>query len=288
MQQDEILTFMKEHGPVIPATVARAMKTSILLASALLSTLVSQGAVCISSLKVGGGSPVYYLPEHRAGLQEYSTNLHEKEQRAYALLKQEAVLQDSKLDPLLRVSLQNMKDFAVPLKVTMAGNTELFWKWYILSNEEAGRVIRSLLHAESDLPAETLKEKEKEKPAQPTAPIRPVSSKGPKKKKQDASLGQFQTYFAKNNISIQSFIGKQGSQYIFHVAIPSPVGPLAYYCAAFHKKKITEADISTAYVRGQIAKLPILVLTTGQLSRNVEERLDSYKGLTLRRIDHGG
>jgi len=290
MHPDQILSFMKSNGPVIPSTIAKSMNTSIILASAMLSDLVSQGKACISSVKVGGGSPVYYLPEHRDMLQGYHTHLHEKEQRAYAVLKQESVLQDSSLDPLMRVSLQNMKDFAIPLKVTMGGKTELFWKWYLLSNEEAGSIIRSHLHA--GLTTTPKAEQVTEPPPQAIPPPGKPSStffQGvKKKKKQDPSLTHIQNYLAKNNISVESFLGKKGSRYTFHVAIPSPVGPLAYYCAAFHKSKLTEADISAAYIKGQMAKLPVLVLTTGQVSRNVAEKLGSYKGLTLQRIEYGG
>ena len=61
LDQDKILNFLKVTGPTLPAKVAKNINTNILLASAHLSDLSSQGKVKISKLKIGG-SPLYFLP----------------------------------------------------------------------------------------------------------------------------------------------------------------------------------------------------------------------------------
>src|SRR3989338_2178112 len=78
-------------------------------------------------------------------LQKYSSNLHEKERRAYELLSQKKVLEDSSLEPLTRVALREIKDFAVQLNIRTQSKNFIFWKWYLCSDEEAGAMIKSFL-----------------------------------------------------------------------------------------------------------------------------------------------
>ena len=55
------------------------------------------------------------------------------------------VLRESELELLPKVALRNLKDFAVPLHVTADGKRELFWKFYLTSNEEGNEIIRGML-----------------------------------------------------------------------------------------------------------------------------------------------
>ncbi len=142
--EDEILSYMRMRGPVLPADIERTIKTSIIFAGAHLSELASRQKVRISSLKVGG-SPLYYIPGHEAKLLEFTKNLDEKEVRALNLLQRSLILRDGSLEPLTRVALRNIKDFAVPLTVTMIETQELFWKYYLISDEDATVLIKEML-----------------------------------------------------------------------------------------------------------------------------------------------
>jgi outer membrane biosynthesis protein TonB len=53
---------------------------------------------------------------------------------AFDLLKDARVLRDREQQPLIRVALRAIKDFAIPLEVGMQ-EKELYWKWYLLPNE---------------------------------------------------------------------------------------------------------------------------------------------------------
>lgn len=143
--QDKILYFLKVVGPTIPSKVAKNINTEILLASAHLSDLAAQGKVKISNLKIGG-TPIYYLPGQEEQLFHFAAgNLNPKDFQVLETLKQQKILREGSLDLLSRVALRSIKDFAVPLHVTVSGNKELFWKWHMLSDEEAASSIKQML-----------------------------------------------------------------------------------------------------------------------------------------------
>jgi len=63
-------------------------------------------------------------------------------------------LRDTRLEPLQRVSLRQIKDFAIPLKVQIGNNVELFWKWYLISGQEAESIVKKMLG--NNLPKKTV------------------------------------------------------------------------------------------------------------------------------------
>lgn len=143
--QDKILQFLQLSGPTLPGRVAKNIGSNILLASALLSDMVSQGKVKISYLKIGG-SPLYYLPSQKEKLYQFAPgNLNPKDLQSLQTLKEKKVLRESEMELLMKVSLRSLKDFAVPLQVTANGAKELFWKWHLLSEEETNNILRQLI-----------------------------------------------------------------------------------------------------------------------------------------------
>jgi len=140
---DKILS-MAKYKPVNPTEVAKALRKESYIASAMLSEMVQKGLLKISSLKVGS-SPLYYDPAQPEQLMNYASYLNEKDKKTYALLKEKKVLRENALDPLSRVCVKNLKDFARPLEVSFANNKEIFWKWYMLSDADAEPVIRQML-----------------------------------------------------------------------------------------------------------------------------------------------
>ncbi len=146
LDQEKILYFLKVVGPTIPSKVAKNINTEILLASAYLSDLAAQGKVRISNLKIGGGSPLYYLPGQEEQLFHFAAgNLNTKDYQVLEVLKQQKIMRENSLDLLSRVALRSLKDFAVPLHVTIGGNKELFWKWHLISDQEASENIKQML-----------------------------------------------------------------------------------------------------------------------------------------------
>lgn len=310
---------MAQSAPLLPTQVAKALNTNSLLASAMLSELTSKGLLKASSLKVGS-SPLYYSPEKSDQLQNYVQYLNSKDKTAYDLLKEKKVLRENDLDPLTRVAVKNIKDFSRPLEVTFGGKKEIFWKFYLLSDSDAEPVIKQLLNIESPveqkqqpevLPeAEPLHEKEtaaetiheiieeekesvQEQPSPKPAP-RQVEQKKLVEKAQvprtaiDASdpfLKQLLKFFQKNNISvIEQKLIKKKSDYEFIIELSSAVGSLTYFCKAKNKKRVSEGDLSSAFVQGQLKKLPVILLSPGELTKQAKDISKELKGVAVKKL----
>ncbi|MBT4936167.1 hypothetical protein HOL21_00830 [Candidatus Woesearchaeota archaeon] len=152
--QDKILNFLRVTGPTLPSKVAKNIGSEILIASAHLSDLNSQRKLRISNLKVGG-SPLYYLPGQEEQLYPFAAgNMNAKDAAVLDMLKERKVLRESDLDLLAKVALRSLKDFAVPLQVTVKDTKELFWKWNFCSDEETNTIIKKILGVKEPQPVE--------------------------------------------------------------------------------------------------------------------------------------
>ncbi len=148
VDKQKILDFVKRKGPILPVQLSNELKESTFITGALLSELVKSGHIKVSTVKVGG-SPLYYVDEQKHKLQEYSDHLNEKDREAYEILKERLVLYDKELTPLLRVSLRKINDFAVPVKVHVNNNEELFWRWYLTPISKVEELLKKRFQQES-------------------------------------------------------------------------------------------------------------------------------------------
>lgn len=295
--RDRILEIVKAQGPVLPVQVSKEIGTNILMASAHLAELTASNKLKISTIKVGG-SPLYYLPGQEIMLQKFTANMNDKEKKAYDLLQQKTILRDAEQEPVIRVVLREIKDFAIPLNVNYNNNREIFWKWYLTSNEEAEQLIKSKLQIiekpierkieEKTLKQEIEQQKSEEKGQQIQKPSKEKKEtrKYKPREKEDYFLNNVIKFFEKNKISVvSSETVKKNSEIDFIVEIPSVVGNLQYYCKAKNKKRIGDSDLSSAYVKGQFKKLPILVISTGDLSAKAQEMMGKeLNNLTFKKI----
>ncbi|MBU3942301.1 MAG: hypothetical protein KKF74_05300 [Nanoarchaeota archaeon] len=300
-----IIQTIRMKGPVIPVQIAKVIGTDIMIASATLSELVSNNVLKISHVKFGS-TPLYYLPGQESRLQDFAKNLHEKEKMAYDLLMQRKILRDKIAEPVVRVALRSIKDFAVPLQVKINDNVEIFWKWYLITNEEAARIIKETV--KFDKPKEDIKPvqetiagKEQEKPREERKEIKreelkeelpEKEEKKEEKKKfvdktaEDKFLSEVKRFFEKSNIEItEEKIVKKNSDLDIIIEVPSAVGNLVYYCKAKSKKRISDSDLSSAFVQGQLKKLPVLFLTKGELTKKAKEMLSKeFKNIKIKQI----
>jgi len=309
--RETVLQTIKIKGPVIPAQIAKVIGTDIMMASAILSELVSKNVLKISHVKFGS-TPLYYLPGQEPRLQDFAKNLHEKEKRAYDLLMQKKVMMDRLLDPVVRVALRNIKDFAVPLQVKINDDIEIFWKWYSITNEEAAKIIKEMVEVskakepkkEVKPVQEAIASREQEKPMEDGEIKRELKKeelkerlpeKEEKKKEkgafvdktaEDKFLNEVKRFFEKSNISlIEEKIIKKNLELDLVVEVPSAVGNLVYYCKAKSKKRISDSDLSSAFVQGQLKKLPVLFLTKGELTKKANEMLSrEFKNIKIKKI----
>ncbi|HLC65988.1 MAG TPA: hypothetical protein VJI46_07760 [Candidatus Nanoarchaeia archaeon] len=306
--REKIIAAIKLNGPVIPMQIAKVISSDSIVASAHLSELVSAKMVRISHVK-HGSSPLYYLSGQEPMLQNFASNLHEKEKKTYDLLKEQHVLRDVVQDPLVRVTLREIKDFAIPVQVNYESKSELFWKWYLLPNEEAEKRIKGILgkvEAKKEEKQTVLEPKkgeikveEKKKEIQERKQKEEVESKEEKREekkekieekrevKKDESFSYvLEGFISENKIEImEKNVIKKDSEIEMVVRLPSSVGNLLYFCKAKNKKKISDGDLSSAYIQSQSRKMPILFLTTGELTKKAKEMLEhEFKSMTLKKI----
>jgi hypothetical protein len=283
--KEKILEFIREKGPLLPVEITKHINSNILMASAHLSELSSRGRLKISSVKVGG-SPLYYLPGQEDQLQKFADNLHEKEKKAYDLLQQKRILRDNDVEPVIRVALRAIKDYAVPLQVNFKGNSEIFWRWYLLGNGEAEQLIRPSFQKEKKI---IEKKEEPQKKLQETPEKIQEERKKPKKRPlridKNIFLDSISGYFNKNKIIILSKEIIRRSEIDFIVQVPSAVGNLEYYCKAKNKKRVNDTDLASAFAQGQLRKLPVLFLTNGELTKRANEMLQKdFKGMGVMKV----
>lgn len=298
----EQIISMAQSKPLLPSDVAKALNTNLLMASAMLSELSASKKLKASKLKVGS-SPLYFLADKEAQLENYASSLNEKDRKTVEILKNASVLRDSAQDPLTRVSLRQIADFSKPVEVTNDGQKELFWKWYLLPDADAEKLIRQIIEPK-EIKKEIVQEIVQET-TQPAPVIQPASLQSPTtpseksitqsitQQEKSKSLkspktnffSKISSFFEINKIKIlETTELKKSAEYDFIIEIPSPVGSLTYYCKARSKKKITDADISNVFVQGQLKKLPVLLLAEGELNKQAKELMAQLKGVCLQKI----
>ena len=284
---EQIKEFVKRNGPVLPVQIAKEINSNTIIASAHLSESVANKELRISHIKVGT-SPLYYLPGQEASLQKFSNHLHEKERKAYELLKNKEILRNNKLEPVIRVALKNINDFAVPLQVNYKENSEIFWRWYLLSNQEAEKLIKAELE-EKPVPrkAEPQGAEEQKELVKKIMPGEvQKETKETQKEPAEPLLKLINNYFHQNKIKIiNERTIRKNSEAEFIIELPSTVGQLTYYCRAKTKKKINEGDLSAVFITGQSKKLPVLLLTKGELTKKAKKMLEKeFKGMSVKKI----
>lgn len=290
--REKILTLARTQ-PVLPSGVAKALNTNSIMAGAMLSEMCSKGLLKTSALRVGG-SPLYLIPGNEAQLLNHLNSLNEKDRKTVELLRENKVIGEREADPLTRVSLTTIKDFAKPLTVTYNNQNETYWKWFEITDDEAKHHIGKKINPQpvKEQPKQETKKEiaesiQQERPKQETK-VDPAETKEkiPEKPKPTGEFWQDILNFLKeNNITlVQHEQIKKKTEYDMIVELDSPVGKLTYYCKARSKKKLTDADISAAYVTGQIKKLPTILLTDGELNKQANAILTQLKGITIKKL----
>jgi len=306
----KILEYVRRYGPCLPVQLSKQINSNILFAGAVLSELVANQKVKISIAKIGG-SPVYYIPGQEPKLVMLYQYLHEKEKKAYDLLKQNKVLHDRSLEPYQRVALRELKDFAYPIQ----HENDLFWRWYMLSDEESINLIKEIYKKDSvvnevqkeqvkleEVPKQEIKIElpqviqqqaiEIKKEVQPVIEQKkleiikehieqktPVikSKKVIKRVKKDPN--QFYTnlinYLDKKKIEkLEEEITKKDKEFEIISNITSNMGTIRFLIVAKDKKKISDGDLSLAHNKAQLKKLPLIFLSNGDLMKSAKEYIE--------------
>ncbi len=305
VDKEKIMSFVRSKGPILPVQLCKELGESTFIVGALLSELVKSGRVMVSTVKVGG-SPLYYVDEQRHKLQNYSDYLSEKDKEAYEILKEKVVVRDKGLTPLLRVSMRKINDFAFPVRVSLNGSEELFWRWYLTPVSEVEKILHTKFNsnskedekAQKEQPKERVKdnfEEEKQKietskdfNKHATGDNKSQENESEKReKKEKLEKGNFQklveSFLEEKGVQIKSIKQtKKNKEFDYTLKVPSAIGEIEFFCRAKEKKRINENDIANAFFAGQNSKRPVFFITTGELSKSAKESLPKdFPGLVF-------
>lgn len=317
--RDKIVQIVRSRGPLLPIQITKDLGVNVIMASAMLSELVDRKILRLSHTKVGG-SPVYFVIGQEAKLQALRDKLNDKEQHAFDMLKQQKVLRDTEQPPVIRIALRNIKDFAHQLQVHFGSTAEIFWKWYLVTDAEAEHYIKEKLGVDRKQPhyeeveknitelEQDLKKLEEKKPKPIEQVVReqiePVKKPEPQKTKQetlkkeelrqpkpvvaeaDKFMSKVLEYFTQNKIEASDIkLIRKNNDFECTIKIPSVVGSIAHFCKAKNKQKVTDADLSLLYVQSQIRKMPVLFVTTGEMTKKAQDLLKTeFKNITVKKL----
>lgn len=91
---------------------------------------------------------------------------------------------------------------------------------------------------------------------------------------EDKLYARLELFFKQNSITAKEVsIRKKNKEIECVILLPTPVGDVKYFCKAKDKKKCNDNDLACAYVDGQSRKLPILFITTGEITKKAVGRI---------------
>jgi uncharacterized membrane protein len=278
LEKTRILAFIGKSGPIVSNTIAKSLNLNSFLTAALLSELVKAGDAQASSIRVGG-SPLYYLKGQEEQLERFTGFLRHKEKEAYDLLKKEGVLQDSRLEPAIRVAIKDVKDFAIPLSVNKGNENILFWKFRFFA--EADGKIKDMLKAQDKtVQVQSIKQVQKE--------TKEVCEKPKKERKKAINLGiekVLEKWASENKIIVTELLNAKGKDAKAKIKVKTEIGEIDFLLVLKNKKSISEPDLAWAYQEGLNVKMPVIFLSPGKASKQVLAYLEGLgKGIVLRKL----
>ena len=279
LEKTRILAFIGKSGPIVSNTIAKSLNLNSFLTAALLSELVKSGEAKASSIRVGG-SPLYYLKGQEEQLERFVNFLRHKEKEAYDLLKKAGILEDSKLEPAIRVAIKDVKDFAVPLSVNKGNENILFWKFRFFN--EADSKIKEMLK-DQDKRVDQAQRVQNVKQVQ-----KEICEKPKKERKKAANIGiekVLEKWASENKIIITELLNAKGKDAKAKIKVKTEIGDIDFLLVLKNKKSISEPDLAWAYQEGLNVKMPVIFLSPGKASKQVLAYLEGLgKGIVLRKI----
>lgn len=273
----EALGFVKREGPIIPSQLANELNTNILFASAILSELTSKKEVIITCVK-RGSSPFYYCKGQEEKLQGLSEYLSGKLKEAYELIKEKKVLRDSAIEPWQRVALREIKDYAIQLNVGLSTGYEIFWKWYMLSNDDVKSYIKKIVSGKKKVEKEVIPEfpEVKKEEVKENSLIDEKIENPVKEDKIENPIPFVGDFLKQNDVYVISQdIVRKGKEMNFIGDIPSNIGKLRYFIKFKSKKIIADNDLISALDEGNKKGLPVLFLSDGEMNKKAESYLNN-------------
>jgi len=168
----------------------------------------------------------------------------------------------------------------VPLEVIHNENKEIFWKWYLVSEDEAVLIIKEILgineikesapEPKSEVKEEPMKEIIAEPEVKPEVKEeKPKQKKLVKPKRESVSLSDFFRF--KSVEIIDEKIVKKGKELNYIGEISSDLGLMKVFIKYIDKKRISDADLISAHNEAQLKKLALYFISHGDLTKKARD-----------------
>ncbi|MBI5804040.1 hypothetical protein HY450_02245 [Candidatus Pacearchaeota archaeon] len=280
--KDRIIAGIRLRGPSLPVQIAKDVGVSLLFASAFLSELRAEGRIKISNMRVGS-SPLYFLSGQEEKLENFFEYLNQREKEAFLLLKDKKILEDSEQTPIVRVALRSIKDFASPLRINIDGETRMFWKYFVLSDEESLDLLRKPIKEEtlksvSDEKEMRTEEEKQQEEIKPEKEKKKVVRKAVKKEESEFAK-IVREYLTAKDIEILEVFSEKKREFEAKIRIDNLFGKQEYYLFARDKKNVSENDFVVASQKANGIKMPVLVVSPGEMNKKAKEHLSEWKNL---------
>lgn len=288
--RERILEIIKAKGPSLPVHLARTLQVQPLFISAFLSEMFGDQKVLMSSLKVGSSS-LYYFQGQEAQLENFVQHLNQREREAFELLKKFRFLEDSAQEPVVRVALRALKDFAFPVSMNIRGESKLFWRFYSVPEEELinsfnkpaskfQNVVRKNQPEKKvenvsidELATEKIKEEKEEN-------ILPVKKVKKEKIEGDSQfLNKIKKILGERKIEIVEIFSEKKKELHAKVSADGLFGKQEFYFVAKDKKKVQEDDIAAVLQKAQAERMPAFFIANGDIHKDAKEYLEKWGNL---------
>lgn len=292
--REKIIAAIERLGPVQPLDIRRALQEGdTVLLGAILSEMAHGGTVAISRTR-RGGSPFYYLPARPETLEQVSQYLNEKDRKTYEIIRERKVVREDSLDPLTRVSLQNIPDFSRRFTVPTENGAIAYWRYYLFPEEEARKRILG--------EAPRAPEQQAQKPAPPPSPPKEEEEESPR----ETSLKERQETFSRNDPAwaeddelykkakrfasgipgtISSARQVRPNQEIrMFLDIAGKLGRERVLAIAYSRKTLPEQLVWKALLEARSEGLPLIVLKDSPFPKSLEKKFSAIPNVYFKRI----
>lgn len=299
-QKERILSLIQMRGPSMSIQISKWIGVSSLFAGAFLSDLYAEKKVKMTNMKVGSSS-LYYLEGQEASLENFIEHLQAREKEAFLLLKKENVLDDETQTPVMRVALRAIRDFAIPIRARVNEEVKLFWKYFLMPDSDAKRIMQEKLGLSE--PAEKMRKEEEEKKevdggevqesekaeeegeekAEIKEEKKEETKKREKRKKRKIPENEFskkmKDYLSGRDIELIEVLSEKKREFIARVRVDMVLWKQEFLLVAKDKKLISDSDLTVALQNAQSARMPALFMSLGKLHRKGEEYLKEWSNL---------
>lgn len=253
--REQILEVVKENGPILPVEIVSKTGGDSLVANAFLSDLVESGQLKKSEERIGSVN-LYFIEgqedQVKKRLTELDVNLTPRNFAKKPIVKTKSVE-------------DKQKDFADRLSKIEAEEKQ---------RKEQKQPKKSVIKFTKNLISRAKEE---------VIPNKPVVTPKPPIKKPEPIIESFESFFdqAVNylNQGKLKIINENSEAKVCTIQAPSAVGPMRFHVRILEKKKINKTDIAESYTAAIEKKMPVIVITSGEIAKTAKSYLKEIGGL---------